>query len=307
MIIITRAKRPNFGSTKKEKINMSHLTVKDGTKLFFNDLGTGKTVLMVHGWSIHSDSWEYMVGYLTRRGYRCITFDMRGCGRSDQPWEGYDFKTLAEDLYCIIEYLNLSDITLMGHSMGCGVICQYLADYGEDKVSQAVLISTMTPFVPLAEDNPNGIDKALFDTLVDIMRADRPLYVRNLADDFFALPAKSHRVSPAMVDWAINLTLQAAAHAAEKLYYTTFNGDFRNILTDINIPVLLLHGDKDMSAPLELTAYPSQRLLKNSELKIYEGQGHGFYISEATMLGEDVHAFILAQQNYALLEVMALS
>lgn len=291
-------KRCNFGSTKKEKFKMAHLTVKDGTKLFFNDLGTGKTVLMVHGWSIHSDSWEYMIGDLTRRGYRCIAYDMRGCGRSDQPWEGYDYQTLAEDLHCIIGHLNLDDITVIGHSMGCGVICQYLTNYGEGKVSQAVLIGTMTPFVALADDNPNGIDKELFNMLVGIMRADRPLYIRNLADDFFALPAKSHRVSSAMVDWTINLTLQAAAHAAEKLYNTAFHGDFRDSLTNINIPVLLLHGDKDVSAPLELTASASQKLFKNCELKVYEGQAHGFYISEAAMLGEDIHAFILSQQRH---------
>jgi len=286
---------------------MSHLTVKDGTKLFFNDLGTGKTVLMVHGWSINSDSWEYMVGHLTRQGYRCIAFDMRGCGRSDQPWEGYDFRTLSEDLSCVIDQLNLTDITLMGHSMGCGVICQYLADYGEEKVSQAVLIGTTTPAIALAEDNPNGIDRALFELLIGAMRADRPLYVRNLADDFFALPAKSHRVSPAMVDWATNITLQAAAHAAEKLYHTAFNGDFRNSLTDINLPVLLLHGDKDVSAPLELTAYPSQKLFKNSKLKVYEGQAHGLYISEAAMLGDDIHAFIVANEQHALPVAPALS
>lgn len=299
MVIISVPKRGNFVSNKKEKINMAHLTVKDGTKLFFNDCGTGKTVVMVHGWSINSDSWEYMVGYLTRRGYRCITFDLRGCGRSDQPWNGYDYKTLAADLAEVIEQLNLTDVTLMGHSLGCGIISQYLADYGEEKIAQAVLIGTTTPAIALAEGNPHGIDRTIFETLIDALKADRPLYVRHLADGFFALPEKSHRVSAGMVDWATNITLQASANAAEKLYRTAFNGDFRNVLPNINIPVLLLHGDKDVSAPLELTAYASQRLLKNSELKIYEGEAHGVYISEAALLGQDIHAFIVAQQEAA--------
>jgi pimeloyl-ACP methyl ester carboxylesterase len=271
---------------------MSFLTTKNGTNLFYNDWGNGMPVLLVHGWSIHSDSWEYMVTQLCNKGYRCITYDLRGCGRSDKPWDGYDFKTLAEDLASIIEHLNLSDLTMIGHSMGCGVICQYLADYTEAAVSQAVFIGTTTPFLSLANDNPHGLDPAFFENAVLKMRSDRPRYVHNLANGFFNLPAKSEIVSAKMVDWTMNITLQASGRASEEMYRTAWFSDLRPALTRINVPVLIQHGTKDVSSVMDLTALPTQKLIKNCELKIYEEMPHGMYISEAATLSVDIDAFI---------------
>lgn len=271
---------------------MSYLKTNDGTNLNYNDCGTGRPVLLVHGWSIGSDSWENMVAHLCHKGYRCITYDQRGCGRSEKPWNGFDFKTLAQDLACIIEKLGLTDLTLVGHSMGCGVICQYLIDYGENSISQAVFIGTTTPFLSHAEDNPNGLDPDLFEKAILKMRSDRPGYVQNLADGFFNLPAKNETVSPRMVDWTINVTLQASKRASEEMYRTAWFSDLRSIISQITIPVLIQHGNKDVSSALELTALPTRKLLKNGELKIYDEMPHGMYISEAETLSRDIHDFI---------------
>lgn len=215
---------------------MPFLPSQDGTNLYYNDCGSGKPILLVHGWSINSDSWEYMTGCLCRKGYRCITYDLRGCGRSEKPWEGYDFATLCDDLACIIEKLHLSDLTLVGHSMGCGIICQYLAGYGELAVSRVVLIGTTTPYITRADDNPNGADPDIFESALQAMRADRPAYVRSMANGFFNLPANGSPISPSLVDWGVNLALQASARASEELYRTSFFTDQRFLLTRVSVP-----------------------------------------------------------------------
>ncbi|MEO6633054.1 MAG: alpha/beta hydrolase, partial [Mucilaginibacter sp.] len=139
---------------------MPFIKVTNGTNLFYKDWGSGIPVIFVHGWCINCDSWEYIMQEMAEKGSRCIAYDQRGCGRSDQPWRGYDFITLADDLAALIERLDLDKVVLVGHSMGCGVIAQYIADYGDLYVLKAVLIGTTTPCMAQSASNPNGIERA---------------------------------------------------------------------------------------------------------------------------------------------------
>jgi pimeloyl-ACP methyl ester carboxylesterase len=271
---------------------MAFIETTDGVRLFYKDWGTGHPIVLVHGWCINCDSWEYVMTNLVARGFRCVAFDLRGCGRSDQPWNGYDYDTLAADLASLIEALNLRDVTLAGHSMAGGLIMRYLARHGDSRTARAVLIGTTTPFTLKTPDNPDGIDLAYFDAMITQMTEDRPRYVASLAPAFFGSDANGNTVSPEMVQWGIGLTLQASPQAAVGLLRANTEADQRDELTQITVPTLLIHGDQDASCPLDLTARRTQELLSNSRLTVYRGKAHGIYITEAKRITDDITTFI---------------
>lgn len=271
---------------------MSFIKATNGTNLFYQDNGSGVPVLFVHGWCMNSGSWEYVMHEMTDNGFRCIAYDLRGCGRSDQPWRGYEYATLADDLATIIEKLDLDKVVLIGHSMGCGVISQYLADYGDARVTKAVYIGTTTPLLAKAENNPDGIDRTNLDMALDLIKNDRPGFIFSLADDFFYLKSEQCKVSQHMIDWTVAIPLEASARAAVELQRTAFISDQREELKGISTPILLLHGNKDIGCPTAITAEASHKLLVNSVLKIYDEQPHGMYISQGKMIATDIIEYI---------------
>jgi len=271
---------------------MAFIKAKDGTNLFYKDWGNGKTVVFVHGWCLNSDTWEYVMNELTFKGYRCIAYDQRGCGRSDPAFTGYDYSSLADDLAFILEELDLSDVTLVAHSMGCGIITRYLSEHGTSRVKKAVLIATITPQIVKSENNPLGIDKIYFDEGIVAIRKDRPAYVRSMAKGFFNLESPNSNVSAEMVDWGVDINLQSSSWAAIELMNTQIIGNQRNELKTIKIPVLLQHGDSDLTTPLQLTAEPTRDLLNDSQLKIYKNHGHGIIMSGWDHISADLIDFI---------------
>ncbi|MEO6868324.1 MAG: alpha/beta hydrolase [Ginsengibacter sp.] len=271
---------------------MPFIKAKDGTNLYYKDWGTGKNVVFVHGWCLNSDSWEYVMNELSCNGYRCIAYDQRGCGRSDPAFTGYDYSSLADDLAVVLEELDLDDVTLVAHSMGCGIITRYLSEHGTLRAKKAVFIATTTPQIIRGEDNPEGIDKIFFDEGIVAIKKDRPAYVRSMAKGFFNLESENHNISPEMVDWAVDINLQASSRAAIELMKSQILGNQKEELKTINIPVLLQHGDRDLSSPLHLTAKPTHDLLNNCELKIYKNQGHGIIISGWDHINTDIIDFI---------------
>lgn len=271
---------------------MAFIETRDGTKLFYKDWGTGKPVVLIHGWCINCDSWEYVMNDLPHRGLRCIAYDQRGCGRSDQPWTGYDYDTLSDDLQALLEHLDVREATLVGHSMGGGLITRYLARHGAERVARAVLIATTTPFIAQTANNPEGIAKQYLDEAVAAMKKDRARYVGSLVLPFFGVEKPDGKVSQEMVDWAIALTLQASPQAAVELMRTNFLTDQRDELKKITVPMLIIHGDADQTSPLETTGKKTNEIMPKSRLKIYEGKAHGIYITDAKRLNEDLLEFI---------------
>ncbi len=265
----------------------------DGTRLFCRDWGTGKPVVFVHSWAAHSDMWQYQMADLTARGLRCVSFDRRGHGRSGQPDGGYDCDTLADDLAAVIETHDLHDVTLVGHSMGSCEIVRYLTRHGAGRVAGAALVAPVTPFLLKTVDNPHGIDGAMFEALRGMWSRDFPKWVADNTAPFF-----TPKTSPEMMRWGADMLLQCPLKVAidcQRAFTTT---DFRTELREIEVPVLVIHGDADASAPIDLTGRPTAALLPSATFELYEGAPHGLFVTHMDRLNDDLYDFALGLSGW---------
>lgn len=260
----------------------------DGTSLFFKDWGSGRPVVFVSAWGLNSDAWVYEMTYLADHGLRCVAYDRRGHGRSSQPARGYDFDTLADDLSVLLEHLDLRDVTLVGHSMGCGEVVRYLARYGGSRVGRAVLVSTVTPCTVKGADNPDGVDRGVLEAGRAMLRRDFPRTVDEAAPGFFGA---SNPVSDATRSWWTGMILQCSLPALLELHRAFTETDFRPELRAIPVPTLLVHGDSDLSTPLARTGRRSAALIPRSRLEVYAGAAHGLPLTHVDRLNADLLAF----------------
>jgi len=274
---------------------MPYIESSDQTSLYYRDWGTGKPVVFVSSWSYSSPMWEYQMVPLSEHGLRCIAFDRRGHGRSDDPGRGYDIETLTDDLATLLERLDLYEVTLVGHSNGCDEIVHYLARHGEKRVARIALVSTTTPFLRRTEDNPQGAPTAYFETHLAQISADRPHYMESGVIKFFGLGAawpKSEIISPEMVQWATRLIMECSPHAILACRRTFNETDFRSDLHSVTVPTLIIHGDNDQSAPLELCGRRTAQAISGSQFLIYEGAAHGVFLTHRDRLTSDLLDFI---------------
>ena len=260
-------------------------------ELFYQDLGEGKPVIFIHGWPSSHKMWEYQLGELPNH-FRCIAYDRRGFGQSEKPWTGYDYDTLALDLKTIIDTLDLSDVTLVGFSMGGGEVARYLANYGSDRISKAVLISSILPFMLKTPDNEEGAPQEMFDGMVEKIQEDRPQFLSGFGKDFFSVGMLSQPVSDEILAWAHGLTLEATQKSTIDCLRAFSETDFRSDCAAIDIPTLLIHGDDDKTVPIEISSKKAVTLIKNVQLVIYEGAPHGLFITEKDRLNQDLIDFI---------------
>ena len=263
------------------------IAVHDGTTLFVRESGTGEAVVLVHSWGLASDMWQYQTVALAAAGHRCIAYDRRGHGRSACPAGGYDIDALSDDLAAVIEASGARDITLIGHSMGCAEAVRYLTRHGTGKVKRVALLSPTLPFLLQTPDNPEGIPGAAFEQLRALWRADFPKWI---ADN--AAPFVTPETSPAMTAWLIGLMLQMTLDVAIACNTAMVETDFRPDLKALKLPVLLVHGDRDASAPLELTARRTAALVPQARFEIYEGAPHGLFVTHTERLNADLLRFI---------------
>ncbi|MGH2589034.1 MAG: alpha/beta fold hydrolase, partial [Dehalococcoidia bacterium] len=259
----------------------------DHTSLFYKIWGAGNPVVFVHSWALNADMWQYQMVHLAGLGVRCITYDQRGHGRSDQPGGGYDFDTLADDLAAVIDHLDLHEVTLIGHSMGGGEIVRYLSRHGAGRIARLALIAPTTPFLLKTADNPDGVDKSLFEHARAAWRRDFPKWLMDNARPF-VVP----ETSPEMVHWVAGLMQQCSLKAAIDLNHAVTETDFRAEMPAITVPTLIIHGDADVSAPLDLTGRRSAHLIPDSRLTVYEGAPHGLMFTHIDHLNDDLRAFI---------------
>jgi len=258
-----------------------------GVELFYRDWGAGRPVLFVASWSLPSDSWGYQMQALLEAGYRAIAFDRRGHGRSTDPGGGYDFDTLADDIAAVLAALDLHDAVLVGHSMGCNEIVRYLTRHGSARVAGAVLLGTMTPFVLKTQDNPDGIDASFFDAFREQLMRDFPQWI-----DDNMVPFVHPETPTGMKAWVRQMALGASLQALVACNRSLANTDFRQELARIDVPTLLIAGENDASAPLELTARPTARLIPNATLRVYDGAPHGMFITDMARVKRDLLEFV---------------
>jgi pimeloyl-ACP methyl ester carboxylesterase len=260
----------------------------DGVDLYYRDWGTGEPVLFVAGWSLPSDSWSYQMMALREQGYRVVAFDRRGHGRSTDPGRGYDFDTLAGDIAAVLEALDLSGVSLVGHSMGCNEVVRYLARHGSRRVKRVALLGTMTPYITRADDNPQGMDPAMFEFFRrEQLMKDFPRWI-----DENMVPFVLTETLPGMKDWLRQMALGTSLHALYECNLALTTTDFRADLPRVDVPVLIIAGDLDASAPLDLTARPTASLLPHARLLVYPGAPHGMFLTHIERANADLLEFI---------------
>ena len=261
----------------------------DGTKLAYTDWGSGRPIVFVHAWALPSPMWDYQRGPLSQQGLRCVAYDRRGHGRSSVPNRGYDCDTLADDLSALLTQLDLSDVTLVGHSFGGSEIVRYLTRYGSGRIAKVALVAPVaTPFVMKTADNPNGIPAEKLEFFrTKILQEDFPKWLEDGKKAFFVADT-----SPSLQEWVMQLMLTTPLRVAIECNRVMTSTDFRAELPKISVPVLIVHGDKDASAPIDLTGRPTAALIPNAQLKVYEGAPHGLFLTHKDRLNADLLGFI---------------
>ncbi|GHO90604.1 arylesterase [Reticulibacter mediterranei] len=274
---------------------MPYIQTSDSTQLYYREWGTGAPVLFVSAWGFSGAMWEYQMLYLSAHGLRCIAFDRRGHGRSDDPGRGYDIDQLSEDLAEVIAQLDLRDLTLVGNSMGCGEIVHYLARHDTSRIARVVLVSGITLGMLKSADNPQGFPREASEFAIARMQLDRPAYMTDGAIKYFGLGSTwpgPPQLSAEMVQWAIRLILECSPKATIECFRTSAQTDFLPDLPSCTVPTLILHGENDQIAPLNLSGRRTAQGIAGSELKIYPGGSHGMFLTHKERLNEDLLTFI---------------
>ena len=271
---------------------MNFITTPDQTRLYFKDWGTGRPVILLHGWPLSSDSWDDQAMAIADAGYRVISYDRRGFGRSSQPWTGYDYDTLADDLAAVIEQTGAQDAVLVGFSMGGGEVARYMSRHGGKSVSQAILVSSVVPYMLKTADNPDGTDQAVFDKMAQGMKEDRAKFFAVFYKDFFGVGMVSHPVSDEVLDWACSVSMQAGLKATLACADSFSSTDFRGDLPAFNVPTLIIHGTGDKIVPIDASARAASRGIAQSTLIEYDGAPHGLQASHKEQLTRDLLAFM---------------
>lgn len=268
---------------------VSTIFAKDGARLFHRDWGEGQPVLFAASWALSSEMWAYQVAHLSERGFRCIAFDRRGHGRSDIPAKGYDMDTLADDLGAVIDTLALKDVILVGHSMGGAEVVRYLGKHGGAKVKKVALVAAVGPYVVQTADNPFGAPMAYHQATLRRWATDFPAWAMENQDPFF-----TPETSPAMKAWLTEQLLATPAPVAIATFRALIGKDLRPDLPKIDRPTLVIHGDKDASAPLAITGQRLAAGIRGADLKVYRGAPHGLFVTHMERLNVDLETFFRA-------------
>ena len=261
-------------------------------RIYYEDHGSGPPVVLVHGYALNGHSWEKQEAALLAAGYRVITYDRRGFGASSRPSTGYDFDTLAADLHILLSRLGLRGVVLAGFALGTGEVTRYLAAHGPERVSAAVLVAPLPPFLLKTDDNPDGVDRSVFDGLTARIAADRPAAMKDFLDQSYNVDLLGgDRVSDQAWQNSFYVAISASAHAALRCV-TACLEDFRGNLATISIPVLVIQGDQDRVLPYEATGGRLPALLKNTRSIVIAGGPHAVIWTHADEVNQALLDFI---------------
>jgi non-heme chloroperoxidase len=271
---------------------MNKFTVKDGTEIYFKDLGQGQPIFFHHGWPLSSDDWDAQMMYFLDKGYRVIAHDRRGHGRSAQTYKGNDMNTYAADVAELTAFLDLKNAIHVGHSTGGGEAIRYAAQYGKERVAKVVLISAITPYMIQNENNPEGVPLAVFDDIRYNTLNNRQQFYNDITIPFFGYNRAGAKINQGIQDNWWRQGMMGGIKAQYDCIEVFSETDFTEDLKSVDIPVLVLHGDDDQIVPYATTAVKANELLKNGKLIIYPGFPHGMPTTEADTINKDILEFI---------------
>ncbi|NKZ15624.1 alpha/beta hydrolase [Mycolicibacterium septicum DSM 44393] len=263
---------------------MPTFTTADRTDIHYADTGSGSVLVFTHSWGLNSGQWDQIVEQLVRNGFRCVSYDRRGHGSSGAYDGEWTVDLLADDLAALFAHLELDDVTLVGHSLGCGEIVRYLSRHGVRRVNRVVLVAPQLPMVVKTEDNPDGVDEAILEGMTAELERDVRQWCVDNAAPFFG----DHAVSPEVVEWTVDQVADlpvATVVATQRMGAYT---DYRAELAGLDLPVLVIQGDADASTPIELTGRRTVALLPNAELVEIPGAAHGLYVTHADRVIEAI-------------------
>jgi non-heme chloroperoxidase len=262
-------------------------------ELYYEDHGAGQPVVLIHGYPLDGSSWEKQTAALLAAGYRVLTYDRRGFGKSSKPTEGYDYDTFAADLNTLLTSLDLSDVVLVGFSMGTGEVGRYLGTYGSARVAKAAFLGSLEPYLLQTDDNPGGVPQEVFDGLKDAVTADRYAFFTEFfknfynADTFLGTP----RLSQEVIDAGWNLAAGASATASVAAQPTWLT-DFRADIPKIDVPALIVHGTADNILPIDSTGRLFAKALPSADYVEIEGAPHGLLWTHAAEVNEALLGFL---------------
>lgn len=261
------------------------IETRDGQRLFTVDKGAGRPIVFIHGWTLSSAIWRTQTDWLAAQGLRAIAYDRRGHGQSSKPDSGYDYEALTSDLATVLERLDLKDVVLVGHSMAAGEVVRYLARHGGARVGRVMLVAPTTPYAFKTDDNPQGVDRAIYDKMVAALQTDRYGYLAAGAPGLLG-----RNVEPELVKWAMEIALQAAPQAQIGCLRALSETDFRPELEAVTVPTLIVYGTAD-SALTPLNARRTRAGIAGSRIEIYEGAPHALFVTEADRFNRDLLQF----------------
>jgi non-heme chloroperoxidase len=271
---------------------MPKIQTRDGTELYVKDWGSGRPVVLIHGWPLSADSWDPVAMKLAGNGYRAIAYDRRGFGRSDQPWQGYDYDSLADDLADVLQGVGATDdVSLVGFSMGGGEVARYMSRHGGKGVRSAALVSSVVPYMPQGDDNPDGVPVEQLQEIAKSVEEDRAKFFGSFFKQFYgvgliAAPV-SEEVRHASFNVAMTASLKATLACVESFGFT----DFRPDLAAFTVPTLVIHGSGDTIVPHEIGKRAATGI-RNAQYVEYEGEPHGLFASATERLCKDLLTFL---------------
>ncbi len=271
---------------------MATFTTQDGTEIFYKVWGQGRPVVLIHGWPLSSASWDDVALALANAGFQVFAYDRRGFGRSSHAWSGYDYDTLAADLAQLIELHELSDVSLIGFSMGGGEVIRYVSRYGVEKLRSLILVASIIPFMLQTASNQTGVPEAVFEGLKEGIAKDRPAFFSQFFPNFFGVGLMSKSVSQEMLDWTCSVSMQAGLKGVLDCIDAFSRTDFRKELKAVTLPTLLIHGTEDQAVPIAISAHVAIEGLPDATLIEYPGAPHGLYETHKKRLIEDLLRFL---------------
>ena len=271
---------------------MPTITTRDGTEIFYKDWGTGLPVVFSHGWPLNADAWDMQLMFLASRGYRAIAHDRRGHGRSSQPWNGNEMDTYADDLAELLDALDVTGVTLVGHSTGGGEVTRYVGRYGTARVAKVVLVGAIPPLMLKTAANPGGLPREPFDAIRAGVAGDRSQFYKDLSAPFYGANRPGSTVSQGVRDAFWLMSMQAGLKGAYDCIKAFSETDFTEDLKRFDVPTLIIHGEDDQIVPIGASARQSVKLVPGATLKVYPGAPHGLTMTLADQFNADLLAFL---------------